>query len=256
MIMRFVLNALSAHWQFEDSQRLNHNLEELLSCFEHLAAGLEAGTILLIYDPCIEARGLMDGGGVLQSCLRRAKQNLRLRWFYYTKNVAKRAGNECRDAALSAGGETLAGLASRDLLDADLLIGLGGSPACDSDEVTVQDVSINEGRSIRSVSRLNQLRLLVPRYERNEKHGFRPYIRAGGEEVAPMTVSDADAQKALLAALRTNVEEDSPRFGVFKGKFLKFVYTGDIGGAVFHAYEVEALEVPDDVLEMLRARVG
>lgn len=247
-----MLNALSAHWQFNTGEELSRSLAELVSCFEFIEPGVQAGTISLTYDPYIELRGLLsDGGTPIQSCLAEAAQKERLRWYHYTKNLAHRSEDDCIQVELSGGGEVITGDAVEEVLNVDIFVGFGGSPACEADEVQIRNIESGEHVTRASASRLGRLSGLLPRYERNDKHRSYAYTRTGGERVAPMTVSDADAQVALLAAIRY----ENSLFGIFGAKLLKFVLTGGLGGGVYHAYEVEEREVPNDVLVDLLGRI-
>lgn len=251
--MRILINSLSANEQFNSVEDMAAAVEQLNECFELFRPAIDVGFCELLYDYTIERRGLLMGHESLQQSISRiGDQDIKSRWYHFTKNRSVESDGRVEIITLASEAGSLEGEATASFTHEELTMGFGGSPACEAEafDVCVDYEKLPRHR-IRSIIDSNGAWKCLPRYEASPKHKEEEYVRARGETVAPMTLGDRQAQECLSQSFL----RDGHRYGMFGGKFYKFMLTGSFpSGDVFHGYEVSRLEVPGDIAEKLEGR--
>lgn len=95
--------------------------------------------------------------------------------------------------------------------------------------------------TIRNISKMEHTNIYraelgIRKYENNPKHVNKTYVRAGGESVSAMPLSDEVAQKVLNRA----VEINGKLYGMWEEDYYEFPCTGD---NVFHGFQNKNLDV-------------
>jgi hypothetical protein len=248
--VRFFLNALSADRQL-DADEVEAALEEMLACLTPLRLAFRRLQAELIVDEEIWMRALCHGSPNILRCIEFVQnRDLVRRWFGFIKNYGEPAGFENDQIEISAAGQSIVGDCSSDILVEDVLLGFGGKPVLNADQVSVKvwgDVA--NGRISKVVSRSGQIWLHVPKYDPSSKHAYREYLRRGGDVVSKMTIEDLAAQEALICS----VPNGNHRYGTTGDVYIRFMPTGKLAGSdVFHGYEVSADDVPEEIRDRLR----
>lgn len=250
--MRFLINSLSASVPYGSANELEVQLRRVTECFELLLPMINAQKLELIYDNSIETRSLLFGEDGLPAALARiSDSDVRKRWYHYTKNKSSAADREHVHIILSGGGGVLRGVASASLMTESHVIGLGGSDVHEARQFEVKnEEDVDSTNKIESICDSTGAWRQIPRYEASPKHRRESYVREGGEEVSPMTLDDAQAQRCLFQA----IEHGGEYFGKYGRCYFRFLLTVEtIDGPIYHGFEVSTQEVPEKIILRLEA---
>lgn len=226
-------------------------IKEIVECCSYVLPAIERNTVRLIYDDSMESRALtVDGANVDAEVNSIAdKKSLRL-WFVYTRNRSRRATSPQRETSVKCPqilGEPLTGDIREDWRQRNAKwLSFRGTSVCDCANLSVSSIGFSTA-TVENVSSIASFRKWWPIYKRSPKHRKNGYRKKGGEWVSPMGLDSDTAQKALIGS----VEFNGARFAQHESKYYEFRRTHP-DRDIFHGFEVTPIEVPQDVVDLLR----
>lgn len=245
------IGPLSAAKHCKSKEDVQAAFGSIIRCFTALLPGMDSGAVQLVYDRMTDARTLHADAENMADQLSWLSPPQRRLWYLFTKNRSKNASAVTlvvsafaadRDARLN-------GEISRDLFDgAKHWLSFEKTGVFDSDVVTVE---ADDGSTIQITNASNaaQCEQWLPKYEASPKHRQEEYVRASGDNVAPMDLDEAVAQLTLLRS----VAEGKNRYAAEGKNFYRFIPTrADSAPPVYHGFLVEEKEVPAAVLKLLK----
>ncbi|MFM0669939.1 hypothetical protein [Paraburkholderia sediminicola] len=175
----------------------------------------------------------------------------RTQWYLFTKNRAKKASipTLAVSAFATDQGARMGGEISCDLFDgAKHWLSFERTDVFDHDVVTIE-AGDGSRVQISNASNAAQCEQWLPKYEASPKHRLGEYVRASGDNVAPMDLDEATAQRSLLQS----VAEGKNRYAMEGQRFYRFIPTrAESFPPIFHGFLVDEREVPPAVLKLLK----
>jgi len=246
-MLTIYITPLSLAGQCADSVKAEEYIENFMSAISYLEPALTRSA-RVYFDPVIEERCLRNAEPLTQT-LNNSIQNkdLARRWFLFSRNRAEPCNEAMHDVKVSRGNFGADGnVTSDDLKSNALWLGFEHPDIPESCELSVQEP--NKAYVVKFASGALSTRNHLPRYEPNPKHKPKAYTRDGGHKVSPMPLTDTDAQRLLLTALR-----GGKNLFAFDGKtekYYRFVKT-HVDQDVYHGFEITRVEVPSTVRALL-----
>lgn len=253
-MLRFVVNPLAAVGQGTTADQAQTLLQNVVECFEFLLPALLAERAVLLYDSRLEQMPIIAGEPLVATLGRlggRTGPDLRRRWYLYTRNRAKKLTGDDVHAVLEVVNGELA-----DVLDGDLpngvvnelsdFLSLGGTKVLESPLLRLVAGGVSSER--RNAHDRDSLSVFLPKYVASPKHRKESYFdHERNESVAPMPLSDADAQEVLLCG----VQHKGDYWGYHSDRRAFFCFKATRGNE-YHGFELPEAEVPAGVVQLLR----
>lgn len=248
----FFINTLSAHNQCKSHEETRAVLVNIVECLKIIAPSVKSGMNSLMIDDRIHSGLILNGENLygVFSSIRGTTElvDAKKLWFLYT-NRAQKAKIDSAQISLSnhphSDGSSVAGESSVDMLNAEILISLGGSSLMNNKELNMEYGG--ENRIVQNVYDRQTTSANVLIYEENPKHRKEQYYDFSRNEiVAPMTLQPDIAQNVLLNSKRFHDDY----FGVHHttGKIIRFKQTL---GNKYHGFEINKSELPTQLLNPL-----
>lgn len=251
----FCVNPLAAAGQFRKSKDVHIALMDIVECFEYLLPALKRGIHQIFYDQRIEERELIAGQhfnaslNALPVGEDDAKSAKRL-WFIYTRNHSMQAEwepeSQIQLSKVGIAGTVGGSVSSQLLNNSSHWLSLGGFPLFQETSLTILPTGYTSFE-VQNSSRLEHLKVLLPIYERSDKHKREAYYDASGDYVSPMTLSDDAAQSLLL--ISTPDADDRVAYHKINKKYYRFKITRL---NIYHGFEIQSNEIPQNTLVTLR----
>jgi len=230
-------------------------VKNLVDCFECLGHAIQLHRHHLVYDSHIEERHLIANENFHATMGRlRAVDggaDISRQWYLYTKNRAQEASwasaIHVQVTSLTENESSMTGHISEDLVHANPhWFSFGGTALHEVSEFEVKVVAEPKEEivhTIRNAHHSGSMMLLLPRYEPNPKHRKTAYIREGGEHVAPMPLSDIEAQALLIVS--TYYDGNLWAYDG-NGMFYRYILT-HVDRNIYHGFQVMPSDVPEPV---------
>lgn len=253
-MLKFVVNSLAQANQCNSKEHAEAVIRDIIGCFEYMLPALQLNRAILLHDPRHDDRPLLAGESfhkTISDLDGKHGPDLRKKWFLFTKNHAKRLGNEIVDVGMVAVDEVIGGniRGPLDKIVQDngyLLISFGGTCLLESARLRITSTTASSEHA--NAYHLGSLRRLFPQYSPSAKHGKDPYFdHARKENVAAMPLSDEEAQKTLISGLEH--AGDYWGYHQFRDAFFRFKATLNQS---YHGFEVAKSEVPKAIVDRLK----